>query len=251
MRTEAEGIVLRRRKINEKTQIITLFTREFGKISAGTNLSEGRKRNQPALHAFTYGRYELNKTRDNFFINKAETVKSYYLLAENPDKFFHASYVLEFTAKVLEEGCQELGVYNALKDFLAMLEKRDKGIGTIVLAYQTKVIKYMGHEPRLDACAMCGKDNKPYKFSIEAVGVICQECYEEALKQGARTLDPALIYDLKFDIVSVLKFFATKPIRSLENVALKDDAGKQLQTILRAYASHYLEASDLKSEELI
>lgn len=247
MRTETEGIVLRRRKINEKTQMITVFTREFGKIVAGTNLSEGRNRNQPALHAFTYGRYELNKSRSNFFINRAETVKSCYSLAENPDKYFHASYVLEFTDKVLEEECPEIGIYNALKDLLKMMESRERGLGTLVLAYQTKVIKYLGHEPVLDKCALCESRENLDKFSVEAGGVICRECFESAEK----TMTPALIYNMNFDKIKILRYFAINPLAKLENVALREGVGKELQSLIRAYAEYYLEASDLKSEGLI
>ncbi|MBQ0078724.1 MAG: DNA repair protein RecO [Eubacterium sp.] len=247
MRTDVEGIVLRRRKINEKTSMMTLFTKEFGKISAGTNLSEGRNRNQPALHAFTYGKYELNKTRENFFINKAEAVKSYYSLAENMDKYFHAGYVLEFTDKVLEEGVPEAGVYSALKDFFAALEKREKGFGTLVLAYQTKVLKFLGTEPVLDECAICGQKKNPAKFSIEDGGIICQECYS----QVQNTRSESLIYDLNFDIVKVLKYFSANSLTNMQNIALKDAAGRELQSLIRAYAAHYLEASDLKSESMV
>ena len=247
MRTETEGIILKRRKISEKTQMITLFTKELGKITAGTNLSEGRLRNQPALHAFTYGRSELNKSRDNFFINKAETIKNYYSLAENPDKYMQACYVLEFTDKILEEECREPGVYAALRDFLTMLESRDRGIGTLILAYQTKAIKYLGHEPVLDRCASCGSRENLYKFSVEAGGTICRECFENA----EESMSPALIYNLKFDIVKILKYFADNPLAKLENVALTEEAGRQMQSLVRSYAEYYLDASDIKSEGLI
>ena len=41
------------------------------------------------------------------------------------------------------------------------------------------------------------------------------------------------------------------PLKKLENIALKEDAGKLLQEIIREYAAYYLDASDLKSEKLI
>ena len=244
MRTDAEGIVLKRNKINEKTSIITLFTKEFGKINAGTNLSEGRNRNQPALHAFTYGRYELNKSRDNFFINRAETVKSYYALADDYDKYRCANYIVEFTEKVTEEGVKEPGVYNALRDFFAVLEQRPRGLGTLALAYQTKVLKYTGHEPQLDRCACCGQKKDAAAFSVEHGGIVCAGCLENV----ENISNPSLIYHTSFDIVSVLKYFSTKSLLDLENIALKEGAGIELRSIIRAYAAHYLDAINLKSE---
>lgn len=251
MRTETEGIVLKRRKISEKTQMITLFTKEYGKISAGTNLTEGRNRGMPALHAFTYGRYELNKTRDNFFINRADTVKSFYPLAEDPDKYFHAAYVLEFTDKVLAEENPEPGVYTTLREFLELLENRKKGLGTLVLAYQVKAIEYLGHGPQLDRCAVCGQKKDPAGFSVPDGGIVCADCLQKLRSEPSETAVETLIYDAKFDIVNVLKYFKANPMRNLEGIALRGDTGKELQKIVRAYAAYYLEASDLKSEELI
>jgi hypothetical protein len=60
-----------------------------------------------------------------------------------------------------------------------------------------------------------------------------------------------LIYDAKFGIVDILRFFTSNPLKNLENLALKGDAGKLLQKIIREYAAYHLDASDLKSEELI
>ena len=251
MRTETEGIVLKRRKISEKTQMITLFTKEFGKITAGTNLTEGRNRGMPALHAFTYGRYELNKSRDNYFINKAETVKSFYPLAEDPDKFFHASYVLEFTDKVLAEEAPEPGVYGVLRDFLELLTERKRGLGTLVLAYQAKVIDYLGQGPELERCVICGEKKEADAFSISDGGIMCADCRKNMEKQHLEVPAETLIYSTKFGIVNVLKYFRANPMRSLEGIALREDTGKELQKLIRAYAAYYLEASDLKSEELI
>ena len=64
-------------------------------------------------------------------------------------------------------------------------------------------------------------------------------------------MSPALIYNLKFDIVKILKYFADNPLAKLENVALTEEAGRQMQSLVRSYAEYYLDASDIKSEGLI
>src|SRR5699024_3711176 len=105
----------------------------------GTNIGEkGKSRSSLAIKPFTYGRYELFKSRDSYNINSAETIKSYYAIGEDVDKYMNGAYVLEFTERVLEEGVPSFGIFNLLLDFFDILETRDKGIGTLVLAYQTK-----------------------------------------------------------------------------------------------------------------
>ncbi|MDO4544785.1 MAG: DNA repair protein RecO [Bacillota bacterium] len=248
MLTDTEGIVLRQIKTSYNRRMILLFSKKFGKISAGTGIGEkGKGKSALALRPFTYGRYELFKNRESYNINSAEAIKSYYKIGEDVDKYMNGAYVLEFTEKVLSEGVPAPGIFNLLLDFFSVLENRDKGIGTLVLAYQTKVFKYAGVLPQLERCAVCGEKKEPYGFSIEEGGVLCRHCAQNIENSRGH----ALIYDVKFGIVDVLRYFTGHSLKNLENLALKEDAGKLLQTIVREYAAYYLDASDLKSEKLI
>lgn len=228
--------------------MILLFSKKYGKISAGTSIAEkGRNKNSLALRPFTYGRYELFKNRESYNINSAEVIKSYYKIGEDVDKYMNGAYVLEFTERVLSEDIPAPGIFNLLIDFFDLLETRNRGIGTLVLAYQTKVFKYSGVMPELDRCVICGEKKPAAKFSIKEGGIICGDCIQNMQNLQSHTL----IYDVKFGILDILKYFITNPLKKLENLALKEDAGKLLQKIIREYAAYYLDASDLKSEKLI
>lgn len=248
MLTDTEGIVLRQIKTSYGRRMILLFSRKYGKISAGTSIGEkGRSRSSLALRPFTYGRYELFKNRDSYNINSADVIKSYYGIGEDVDKYMSGAYVLEFTEKVLPEESPYPAVFRLLTDFFEMLETRDKGIGTLVLAYQTNILRIMGVMPQLDRCAVCGQAKPAVKFSIEEGGILCEDCARNIENSPSHTL----IYDVKFGIVDILRFFISNPLKNLENLALKKDAGSLLQKIIREYAAYYLDASDLKSESLI
>ena len=248
MLTDTEGIVLRQIKTSYGRRMILLFSRKYGKINAGTSIGEkGRSRSSLALRPFTYGRYELFKNRDSYNINSADVIKSYYGIGEDVDKYMSGAYVLEFTEKVLPEESPYPAVFRLLTDFFEMLETRNKGIGTLVLAYQTNILKIMGVMPQIDCCAVCGQAKPAVKFSIEEGGILCEDCARNIENSQSHTL----IYDVKFGIVDILRFFISNPLKNLENLALKKDAGSLLQKIIREYAAYYLDESDLKSETLI
>lgn len=248
MLTDTEGIVLRQIKTSYGRRMILLFSRKYGKISAGTSIGDkGRNRSSLALRPFTYGRYELFKNRESYNINSADVIKSYYGIGENVDKYMSGAYVLEFTEKVLPEEVPYPSVFKLLTDFFELLEKREKGIGTLVLAYQANIFKLMGVMPQLDSCAVCGKECNAAGFSVEEGGILCSECAQNIENSQSHTL----IYDVNFGIVDILRFFTTNPLKNLENLAVRKDAGDLLQKIIREYAAYYLDASDLKSEELI
>ena len=252
MKADTEGIVLRETKTSYNRRMILLFTREYGKISAGTNLGErGKSKSALALQHFTFGRYALHRGRNSYNIDGAEVIKSFYGIGENVDKYFNGAYVLEFTAKVLHPEVPMPGVFDMLIDFFDLLERRDKGFGTLVLAYQTRLIASMGVAPVLDRCAICGKPAGNW-FSIEDGGVICDDCHAEIMAEAEdNSARSALIYPVSFDIINALKYFNNHSLKQLENIALSEDTGKALQKIVREYAAYHLDASNIKSETMI
>ena len=77
MLTDTEGIVLRQVKTSYGRRMILLFSKKYGKISAGTSIAErGKNKSSLALRPFTYGRYELFKNRDSYNINSADVLKA-------------------------------------------------------------------------------------------------------------------------------------------------------------------------------
>ncbi len=145
MYTETEGIILKQIKTTGGRRMILLLTEKYGMISAGTSIPEkGRNKSSLALRPFTMGRYELYKGRDNFSINGAETVKSFYSIGEDIDKYMAASYVLELTEKMVPEDEASPRMYELLKSFLELIADRKTEFDTPVIAYQIKALAASG-----------------------------------------------------------------------------------------------------------
>ncbi|MCQ2545072.1 MAG: DNA repair protein RecO [Clostridia bacterium] len=259
MKTDTQGIVLRETKTSYNRRMLLLFTRDYGKISAGTSLGErGKTKSSLALQHFTFGRYTLHQGRSGYNIDSAEVVKSHYGIGENLDKYFQGSYVLEFTGKVLEEDVPMPAVFDLLVDFFQGLEEREKGFGTLVLAYQTKLFNYLGVMPKLDRCAICGKAiARPEEgagkvfLSVADGGAICEECRrEKAAEAQENSAADSLIYSVDFGIIDALKYFKSNSLKKLKNIALTEATGKQLQRFIRNYAAYHLDASNIKSEKM-
>lgn len=252
MKADTEGIVLRETKTSYNRRMLLLFTREYGVISAGTNLGErGKSKSALALQHFTFGRYALHRGRNSYNIDGAEVVRSFYGIGEDVDKYFNGSYVLEFTAKVLHPEVPMPGVFDLLIDFFDLLERREKGFGTLVLAYQMKLLRYMGVSPVLDRCAVCGAPPGEW-FSVEDGGLICDACRQKIMaEEGENSAHGALIYHVSFDIINALKFIHMNSLKKLENIALNEDTGRTLQKIIREYAAYHLDASNIKSESMV
>ena len=220
MRVETEGIVLRQSAPVGGRKMVVLFTKKYGKISAGTNTGErGKNKANLTLNHFTHVRYQLFKNRENFNISSGEVIKSYFSIGEDVDKYMAASYVLEFTDKVLEEEEPAPAIFDLIVEFFSEISLRKSRYETLVIAYQVKILRILGVMPTLDSCAICGSKEGFKAFSIKDGGVICENCLESIQIEGNTTL----IYNLDFDIIHVLKYFMKMPLDGFRNLALQGD----------------------------
>ncbi len=244
MYTETEGIVLKQTKIAAGRRMLVIFSKHYGKISAGTYISErGNNKSALALRPFAYGKYQIRRTGDYYHINGCETISSHYSIGEDIDKFLCASCGMEFTNKLLPEEAEAKKLFVLFSEFLDMMEKRTKKHETLLVGYQLKALALSGSAPLLDSCVMCGSKENLTGFSITDGGTLCEAC--KALKGNKERL----IYETDFDILNVIKFLIQKPLSQLENLALGDSTLEKIKMILKDYAVCHLDIGGLKSEE--
>lgn len=258
MLADSTGIILRRINATSGRKMLSIFTQKYGKISAGTSISEKSSKGKAtlSLNRFTYGRYEIFRSRDFYNVNSGEVVKSFFRIGEDPDKYFAASFALELTDKALPEELPQPKLLNELVDFLGTLEDRSKGFITLVIAYEIKLLDAVGMLPNLDECVVCGSKPDDAKrlryFSVEDGGMICDECMrkiEQEIAQNSKSkAKPRLIYSLKFDIVNIIKYFSKRPISAFGNIMLDAETEEELYKILREYISYHMDVGTLKSE---
>ena len=245
MVTDTEGLVLRQIKAANGRRMIVILTKRYGKISAGTSISEGGKNKTAlALRPFTYGRYELFKARESFSINGAETLQSFYAIGENVEKYMCASYALELTDRMTAEEEPQPALLALLKDFLELLDGRKSAFGTLLIGFQMKALQLAGCAPQLDRCMRCGSAEDLTFFSVADGGTVCSACME------AGPADP-LVFGLDPDQLSALRFMAKRPVTALKGIGLNGDAEKKLRRLFKAYIAYHLGIEDLKSESLV
>lgn len=246
MNLVSEGLVFKQLHIAGGRRMVVLFTREYGKISCGTSLSErgGKNRTALSLRPFTLGRYSLKRVNDTYYLNGAETVKSHFSLGEDVEKFLTASEILEMTEAVSPENVKTPAVYDLLLEFLDFLETREKGFRMVAVAYLTKLLYRIGAGPELTECISCGKQGGDV-FSAEKGGVLCASCASEADRKSH------LLYGARFDIIALLRYLKTAGLAELAKLDLDADACWALEKLLRDYYAYHLDIRNVKSVSLL
>lgn len=225
--------------------MLLVFTRELGKISCGTSLGKNqRTKSSLALHPFTFGNYQIYQGKNYYNLDRAETIKSFYGIGEDLDRYQAASMVLELTEKAVPENFPQPAVFDLLISFLEELENKKNGYLTLVLAYELKLLRILGNFPGLNVCCRCGNRENLDFFSIPEGGVLCRDCAIKLSQSG----NDALIYPMEFDIVSVINYLVRNSFPFFRRVALKEEQAGELEKLLRKYISYHLDIRELKSE---
>ncbi len=244
----AEGIVLRQRKIANNRRMIVLFTKQYGKLSAGTSVNEkSRSKAALALRPFTYAEYDIFKGREAYSINSAQVNKSFYSIGEDIDRFMNASAFIEYLDKVLEEGVPAPKLFDLSLEFLQSVSECRSGSDTLLYAFMVKTFRMLGVAPELSCCVNCGKTPEKFGggfsfFSVSDGGIICPDCADEEKRDA-----DSLIYRPRFDIITVFRYFETKPLKTFEKVDLKPEVRNEVREMISEYAARYLGADVLSS----
>lgn len=193
MHIDSRGIIFRQVKTTDMRRMLLIFTEKCGKLSVGTSLPEkNQKHASLALRPFTCGNYSIYKGRNYYNLDRVETLKSFYGIGEDLDKYMAASLALELTEKIVPEEVPQPRIFALLLDFLNEMELRKQKHTTLLLAFETKLLFALGTFPRLDSCASCGSKEKPEFFSVPDGGVICRRCFEDHNATKAFGTGPAV-----------------------------------------------------------
>lgn len=234
---KANALVLRRTAFSETDKILTLFTREYGKISA---IAKGARRTTSRLAGATeplmLTRMLLAEGMNLEVVTQADIRESFPLLRGDFGLFLRATYACELLDKLTEDRDPAPEAFDLLLSTLYVLQ-RAVDPDAALHAYELQLTALAGYEPRLDACVCCerelGDDLPPGGFSPSRGGALCDECAaqirDELLPFGAAALE-------------VLRHLAViDDARALAATELPPDARDQINRALRAHLRYRLE----------
>lgn len=202
---KASGIVIKRVKLNDNDLIITIFTREKGKIQA---VAKGARKTKSQFlgttQLFCYCNFVYYPGKTLAYINQTELIESFYQLRDDLIKLTIATYLIEVINLAYEEHQKDERVLSLLLHSLQLVNSsKAEDAKTILLGYQLKLMGFMGYAPQLNHCIKCDKTHEEYFFSKKLGGLICKSCksldnYESLIsKEGVDLLNRLLYCKVK------------------------------------------------------
>jgi len=175
---KVEGIVLRHRDWGEADRMLTLFTRELGKVQAlAKGIRKPRSRKAGHLEPFSRATLLLARGRSFFILTQAEAVNLHTALREDLLLLGYSSYVVELLDRFTHDEEQQNHLYRLLAHTLARLNRGDDP-HLLMHYYEIRLLDFVGFRPHLVNCADCQVEIRPEDqfFSGSQGGVLCPNC---------------------------------------------------------------------------
>ena len=178
-----DGVVLRTQKLGEADRIITLLTRQNGRVRAvAKGVRRTRSRFGARLEPFTHVDVLVQAGRSLDVVTQAEVIRGYGLPLTADYPRYTAGIAMLETAERFTPVEKE----PAIRQFLLLvggLRALGEGVPQfreprlVLDAYLLRSLALEGYAPALQECARCGSAELPLvAFAVAAGGMVCVNC---------------------------------------------------------------------------
>lgn len=182
-----QGIILKRTDYREHDQLITIFTREKGKVCV---LARGVKKilskNSAFLEPFFFVELDFVSGKENKLLTKATGINSF----ANVRRDLRKAGTAILAAKLLDMFLPENEGDKKIFDFTVRWMEHLDSCGyteSYVLGFLARLSSLIGYAPIFDSCHLCHKalpsslpDAAAIYFSMSGGGLVCKECLNHA-----------------------------------------------------------------------
>jgi DNA repair protein RecO (recombination protein O) len=229
---KTDAIVIRLVDFSETSCVVTLFSRDYGKIAS---LAKGARRLKgpfdSALDLLTVCRIVfLHKSSDALdILTEAKMVDRFRSASTSLPHLYAAYYIVELLDALTDEGDPHEELFEAALSAITALDEL-ADVGATVFRFELAALRILGHLPSVDFCTGCGVEvtgNGRVAFGHLSGGVLCGQCREGQ----SHVLG-----------VSQKVLYAIREISSSEQVTppLDDQVRGELRGVMNQYVSHLM-----------
>jgi DNA repair protein RecO (recombination protein O) len=224
------AIVIRTADYKDNDRMITLLTKDFGKMSAS---ARGSRKPTSKLFAasslFCCGEYMFYEKDGRYGVKSCAVRRTFFNMQNDYDAYAAACFIADAVDKVAQEDDVSPGLFTLTVNALYAL---DTGVspGTALAYFVQRLLYIEGVYPNLKNCVFCGRRENLTRFSAEHGGAVCSAC---AHTHGGSGLDG--------DVLEALARMARTAPGDIGCIALPEDVQDRLKKALVHYLEHVLQ----------
>ncbi|NLW44351.1 MAG: DNA repair protein RecO [Syntrophomonadaceae bacterium] len=230
MYQRTDALVLKSFDFKETDQILTIFSRELGKIPV---VAKGVKKPQSTLRGlvqpFCYSQFFITRSGEMYLITQGRINEFFGNIREDLDKTLQAIYILELLDKSTVERDPNPPLLDLALQVLRYMEGNPKS-SIYLRFFEIKQLGLVGFAPVLDGCCNCRRTDRLYYFSPSSGGALCSDC---APRIGGKRVMPATL--------AALRTLQQSGLRIIPRLRLSPAVLEQMEKVMEDYLEFYLE----------
>ena len=209
---KTKGIILKRTNLGEADRILTIYTKDFGKIKVvAKGIRKIKSKLAGSLELFCLDDLMIAEGRSLDIVAGAVTEKCFYNL-RNDLKATHTAYYL---SDVIDKMSDEEEPHREVFDLLDNLLEEINGENCDILMpfFEIKFLSEMGYKPELFSCVACKEKilNGENFFDFAEGGLVCKKCGKNQRKISDKAVKLLRLF-LKHDITYIKKIKVNREI---------------------------------------
>ena len=233
MYLKIQGLVLRRTEYNDHDVLLTILSKQHGKIAAK---ARGLKRKNSPLTAqcqlLAFAEFTLFEYRGMYTINEAATIELFHGLRNDLGKLSLGTYFAQAAEVISQEDLPNPELQSLVLNCLFALSKLNEPEVKVKAAFEMRLACIAGFQPDLYGCRGCGNE-WPDRFDIKAGMLECAACRDPD-SDGIRMPVTA-------GILSAMRFLCECDSRKIFAFRLPEEAVHQLADVTESYLTTQLE----------
>jgi len=177
------ALVLGVRNHAEADKLVTLYSREHGRLTAiAKSARKSKKRFVNKLEPFTLLSITCRPPRRGslHFLTSAELIDANLGLRNDYHLYVTAAFICELLKLFSGEHDPDQRIFHLARTCLSILEQRQCPADILAIFFLLHLLEMCGYNPKMDACGRCGKKiDQERDFTLSPAGgcLICSHCH--------------------------------------------------------------------------
>ena len=226
------ALVLRVTDYNDRDALLTLLTKENGKL---TVKARGlRRKNSPLVapcQLLAYGEFTLFEYRGMYTINEAASIELFQSLRRDLCKLSLGSYFAQAAEVIAQEDLPNPELLSLVLNCLHALAKLNLPEPQVKAVFELRSCCIAGYTPDLYGCHICGNQS-PAFFDLSGGALLCADCRSAA--SGIRMpVNPGML--------DAMRYIVYCDPKKLFGFTAGQESMEQLSALTEAYLTTQLE----------
>jgi len=232
VRYGTSALVIKKTNKGEADQILTLFTKEFGKLQVlGRAIRKIKSKLRPGVELFCCSEIEFIQGRTFKTLTDAVILDSFRNLRKDLARMKIVFRIAEIVDKLIKGEEKDKKIWRLLLETFKRLDSSSVSGLLIYYYFVWNLFSVLGYQIDLYHCSICQKkltSDKLY-FNFEEGGIVCSKCFRKNKDRFNLPISP--------EVVKILRLFIERDWDILAKLKISDKDKRDLASVSESFLS--------------